>query len=188
MRTQETRFKNLNTTALAAVLVSAGLINIDDINDKVKVDQAYDELLTKDTSDPIFAVETGVTNALMRGVQTIRTAYGDNASYDQIARAIAEMKAVDVIDFSTIDLNQDLIKLLGKDETVVETKDNDQETIALDADDMRTVLNFLDAAYTAFQLAGIPQEFIDKGFEKAMLNQRLGVIGQIYTKGEVIEA
>jgi len=127
-------------------------------------------------------IEFGATMALLRGIKDV----ADNTmaiAPEKVAAAIARAQARQMIDFSNIDtgFNPGFTMLLVSDISKVENNnDLPPAEMLVGAGEMLQVLGYVDVAYTAFMLAGIPQEVLDRAFDRAILNQRLTTAIKVY--------
>lgn len=184
MHTQSTRLKSIFGQSGIIALVAIGLLAASDVNDDIKVNAAYQQYDSQTTGDSQKNMQTkaefGATVSLLRGIKDLAENVFE-IDVPKVANAIACAKANDLIDFGAIDtgFNPNFVKLLQRDGVQVEVATKPSE-IEIDQKDMLQALRHVDTAYTAFELAGIPQDILDIAFEKVLLNQRLQTAMDIY--------
>ena len=196
MHTQSIRFQRLTGITMAALLVTAGFLSIEDTNDQTKVEAAVEQLKvdanTSGDTATDMAVKTAAINALHNGIAVVAGMnMGENFGFKDIeryARSIAGTK----FDFDALNkygykFNEDLVQALQDGQTDGNIKG---EISALDVQEIGTVVANLDSAFNALQIAGVPTELLKRNFAAVGLNATLDVIGQIALNwpGEVVEA
>lgn len=193
MHTQQNRFERLTGITLAALLVSAGLLTIEDVNDKDKIDAAtvkFKEQAAIET-DTELAVKVSAIAALQNGVMLIAGNYSHEnfgpKDIEYYARSVAGTK----FDFDKLEsngydkFNPDLIAALKNGQT----EGAKGEISDLDVHDIANVVACLDSAFTTMQIMGVPTDVLQRGFAAIGLNTTLDVISEIaLNSNEVVEA